>query len=62
MSYLNKKMVNALSGMFFCGLHAILFILAIKHRHDISGIVWALLWVGEQIHMKPPALFPEVVE
>lgn len=35
-------------------VHAALFYLAIKHRHDSSGIVWALLWIGEQIHMTPP--------
>lgn len=33
--------------------HAALFFLAIKHRHDVSGVVWAVLWVGEQIHMTP---------
>ena len=36
--------------------HLALFIMAIKHRHSMEGIVWALLWVGEQIHLPPPSV------
>ena len=57
------SLLNAVFGLawslFFLALHLVLFWGAIKHRHDSSGIVWALLFLAEQIHMKPGNPFTE---
>lgn len=48
--------VQAVWSSVFLILNLGMFVMAIRHRHDISGAVWALLWIGEQIHMTPPKL------
>lgn len=44
-----------ISGLCSC-LSIGMFVMAIRHRHDLSGVVWAILWVGEQIHLPSPSI------
>jgi hypothetical protein len=42
-------MMKSLSNLFWVSVSLAMFGMAIRHRNDTSGIVYALLWIAEHI-------------
>ena len=51
--------IGLLFDIAFSAVKLSFLVLAIKHRHDVSGIVWALIYVSEQIHLEPKSFAKE---